>query len=155
MMNNYYDYYNYLNNLNNKQMSSNMPNVNNYQTQNKKDLGYDTNPYTGFMRGNMFNNLYDQYKNYKPQELKPASEEEQALLFVQMYGFAAHDLGLYLDVYPNDTNAINLRNQYIEKYNEALANYENTYGPLNLDNQVPANIPWIWDTKKWPWEGTR
>ena len=27
-------------------------------------------PKEGFLRGNLFNNLYDEYKNYKPQELK-------------------------------------------------------------------------------------
>ena len=162
-MNNYADYYNYINNLNpnmNKNMMSNMKNkMNNTPNQinnmKQKDFGYDTDPYTGFIRGNMFSGLYDPYKNYKPQELNPANEKESALFLVQMYDFAAHDLSLYLDTNPNDANAINLRNKYINMYKQALAEYESRYGALTQDSQMLETKPWAWNTKKWPWEGTR
>ena len=97
-MNNYIDYYNLMNSLN--QQNGNSSSYNN------GNLGYDLDPYVGFTRGNMFNGLYDSYMNYKPYEINPQNEKQYLLLIVQMYGFAAHDLGLYLDVFPNDSNAI-------------------------------------------------
>lgn len=142
-MNNYVDYYNYMNNINQNRNS------------NQRKLGYDTEAYLGFIRGNMFSNLYDPYQNYQIQELNPNNEQEYLLLLVQMYGFAAHDLGLYLDVNPNDGKAIDLRNNYINLYNQSLANYESKYGSLTLNSQGLDTKPWAWNTKKWPWEGNR
>ena len=142
-MNNYVDYYNYMNNINQNRNSNQMK------------LGYDTEAYLGFIRGNMFSNLYEPYQNYQIQELNPNNEQEYLLLLVQMYGFAAHDLGLYLDVNPNDGKAIDLRNNYINLYNQSLANYESKYGPLTLNSQGLDTKPWAWNTKKWPWEGNK
>ena len=36
-------------------------------------------PYEGFIRGNLFDDLYQQYKNYRPRRLVP--DNEQAELF--------------------------------------------------------------------------
>lgn len=156
-MNNYIEYYNYLNNLNQNTINPNnkMANMNSISSNNMNNLGYDIDPYNGFMRGNMFNSLYDPYKNYQIQEINPTNEREYALLMVQMYGFAAHDLGLYLDVNPNDANAINLRNEYIKLYKQALAEYEHRYGSLDLSSNMLEATPWAWDSEKWPWEGNR
>lgn len=143
-MNNYIDYYNLMNNLN--QQTGNSSSYNN------GNLGYDLDPYVGFTRGNMFNGLYDSYMNYKPYEINPQNEKQYLLLIVQMYGFAAHDLGLYLDVYPNDSNAIKLRDKYVNLYKKSVNDYENKYGPLTLSSELLNSSPWNWDSKKWPWE---
>ena len=147
MMNDYVDYYNYINSLNQ------MNNTNQFQNNSPKNTLAE--PYTGFVRGNMYNNLYNQYKNYRPQELNPANEKEYAKLLLQMYCFAAHDLGLYLDVYPNDTNVIKQRAEYVKMYNEALRQYESTYGPVTQNSVMLDNTPWAWNSKKWPWEGIK
>ena len=59
-MNNYIDYYHYLNNLNQNAMNTpnKMPKMGSNKSVNMNNLGYDTDPYTGFMKGNMFSNLY-------------------------------------------------------------------------------------------------
>ena len=164
-MNDYMDYYSYINNLNQMPNSNQMINPNQMMNQNTnkvKKSNKNTNqnnglaePYQGFTRGNMFDNLYDEYKNYRPQELNPTNDKEYAMLLMQMYGFAAHDLGLYLDVNPNDTNALRQRAEYIRMYNEALAQYENSFGPITQNSVMLETTPWAWDTKKWPWEGNR
>ena len=133
-MNNYVDYQNYINNL---------------DQINKNSIA---EPYIGFIRGNMFNNLYDEYRNYKPQELNPQNDKEYAKMLLQMYCFAAHDLGLYLDVFPNDQNIMRKRAEYIRMYKEALMQYENMFGTITKDSITLENN-WSWDTKKWPWEG--
>ena len=68
-MNNYYNYgFNSNNNQNN--------------TLNKKID--NTNPSVGFERGNLFDNLYEPYKNYKPVDLNPKTEKEYLMYQVQM-----------------------------------------------------------------------
>ena len=37
------------------------------------------NPNEGFIKGNLFSNLYSEYKNYKPQNLNPRNEQEKML----------------------------------------------------------------------------
>lgn len=159
MMNDYIDYYNYMNNLNEMQNANLMPNnfqvpINTNQKKSNK-TNKIAEPYIGFTRGNMFDNLYYEYKNYKPQELNPTNDKEYLQLLVQMYDFAAHDLGLYLDINPNDNEIIRKRAEYISMYKQALEQYENNYGPITESSKMLESTPWNWNTKKWPWEGNR
>lgn len=108
-------------------------------------------PYEGFIRGNLYNNLYEQYKNYRPARLVPNNEQAEMLLNVNQLTFAAHELNLYLDVYPNDTNMIKLFNQYRQMANEAIKKYEGKYGPLTIDTLSNPNT-FSWETYSWPWE---
>mgnify|MGYP003311820706 CR=1 FL=1 len=108
-------------------------------------------PYDGFIRGNLFNNLYEQYKNYRPARLIPNNEQASLLLNVNQLSFAAHELNLYLDVYPNDTNMIKLFNQYQKMTNEAVREYESKYGPLTV-NTVSNPDNFSWEAYSWPWE---
>lgn len=108
--------------------------------------------YLGFTRGNLFQNLYDPYKNYQPAEIQPKNEQEYALLLVQIYEFATHELTLYLDNYPNDQNAIQLRSQYQSLYENALREYENKYGALTLTSDTLNQVPFNWHKTRWPWE---
>lgn len=117
---------------------------------NKYELEKDA--YTAFVKGNSFKNLYNQYKNYRPFDINPQSEKEYGLLLIQIYGFVAHDLGLFLDVNPNNENAIKLREKYINLYNQALMEYEQKYGSLSLDSDMLGAIPWSWDNNNFPWE---
>jgi len=155
-MNNFIDYYNYMNNLNSEQGQVSALNFNKSQINNfNSKFDYTTEPNIAFMRGNLFNNLYTPYKNFKPMDINPNSEKEYALLLVQMYCFAAHELNLYLDVNPNDSNAINLRNNYINMYKKSVREYENKFGPLGTSSKVLNGTPWAWNTNKWPWEGNK
>ena len=149
-MNNYTDYYNYLNsydNINFMPHNNIIPNLNypnNIQNNNILDSK------EGFIKGNMFNNLYEPYKNYKPVELKAKNEKEDMIMGLDEYRFALIDLGLHLDIYPNDTNAINLFNKYLNKEKELKRLYESKYGPLTISNQIQNNYAWI--KSPWPWE---
>lgn len=109
-------------------------------------------PYEGFMRGNLFQNLYDPYENYRPARLIPNDEREELLLNISQMAFAAHELNLYLDVFPNDRNALTQFNRYRRMANEAMNIYENKYGPLTLTSDTLETYPWAWESKQWPWE---
>lgn len=159
-MNNYNDYYNYINSgyndMNFMTNPNSMINDMNYQTvfpntPMKTSSNQIAETFTGFKRGNMFDNLYDEYKNYKPQELKAKSEREDLLMQIDEQRFAMIDLGLYLDIYPNDKNALNLFNTYLNKEKELKRVFESKYGPLTLNSPVQTNN-WLWDNSPWPWE---
>ena len=54
-------------------------------------------PYEGYLKGNLFQNLYDGYKNYKPYNIPVKNERDELLLNVGQLSFAAHELNLLLD----------------------------------------------------------
>jgi len=111
-----------------------------------------TEPYKGFIRGNMFENLYEQYKNYKPMNINSTNERENLLNQLQQYAFALIDLDLYLDVNPNDSSAIKLYNNYLGIKKQIMDKYENMYGPLTLDSDDLNKNSWVWIRSPWPWE---
>lgn len=144
-MNNNFNYPNY-NYQNNKNMQTNMPKMNNYNNQNL------FTPYEGFIKGNMFTSLYDPYRGEKPFQIKPMNEQAEMLTSIDSLGFATIDLNLYLDVNPDDRNAINLFNQYRMQKEELMKKYQEKYGPLVLTSDALNNYPWMWDNRPWPWE---
>ena len=138
-MNNYYNYPNY-----------------NHQNKVQNQMNYNNpklyNPYEGFIRGNLFPNLYDGYKDYKPFQINPMNEQAEMLTNIDSLGFATIDLDLYLDINPNDQNAIGLFNQYRKEKEELIKNYELKYGPLLLNSEALNSVPWMWNDRPWPWE---
>lgn len=107
-------------------------------------------PYQGFIRGNMFKNIYDNYS--KVYDIKPMNEQAELLTYIDMFDFACIDLSLYLDVNPNDQQAIQLYNQIKEEKVKVTSKYEQNYGPLSLNSKNLNMFPWSWNNSPWPWE---
>ena len=160
---NFNDYYNYLNEYNDMNYMSNpnqiiedlnyqniMPN-NNLSNTIQKQNNNILNTEEGFKRGNMFRNLYDEYKDYNPRKLTASSEREDMLMQIREYNFAMIDLGLYLDMYPNDKETLRLFNTYLNNKKELVNLYEEKYGPLTIDSEFQKSN-WKWDNSPWPWE---
>ena len=104
-------------------------------------------------RGNLFANLYDPYKNYQPVALTGKNEKEKLYLdFIRM-AFAAHELNLYLDNFPNDQSMIQLFNDYRQKSDTLKNQYEQKYGPIDISSNALNTTPFAWVDQKWPWEG--
>ena len=110
------------------------------------------NSYEGLVRGNMFENLYDPYRDFKPALLKASNEREELMQKIQQYAFAMNDIALYLDVYPNNKDMLNLYNEYLKNYNVSLNNFERRFGPICRDSMVSATQTWNYDNAPWPWE---
>ena len=155
-MNNYPNFknFNYANsnmmkdmNMYNKQ---NNPFNNQYKDQNNINSLYD--PYNGLIRGNLFKNLYDPYKASEPYEIKPMNEQARMLTSIDALSFAMVDLGLFLDVNPNNQDAIRLFNQYREEKENLTKEYESKYGPITLDSDSLNAYPWSWNDMPWPWD---
>ena len=150
---------NFMNNVPNNMMNGsnmgfnpdNSMGINNNQV-NDIDKNNILDPTKGFIRGNMFSNLYDQYKNYKPLNLDPKNERDAMLMSFQQYNFALTDLELYLDSYPNDRNTMNLYKQYLSIIDDIKKEYEKKYGPLTCSSMYTVNNNWKWNNSPWPWE---
>ena len=125
-----------------------MDTINSYDNIINDRSGNLLSPKDGFLKGNMFNNLYNKYKNYPINDLNIQNKREELLYNYMMYNFTLTDLGLYLDNYPNDVNVINLYNNYLNEY-------ERNYGPLTIDSHYLNTSPWTWDNSPWPWEVTK
>ena len=109
-------------------------------------------PYEAYTKGNLFENLYNQYKNYQPLKIRVNNEREEMMLNVGQMSFVAHELNLYLDNFPNDREALNLFNKYQKMANELMKNYERKYGPIKVSSMDMMKTPFAWEQDKWPWE---
>lgn len=154
-MKDFNDYYNYLINGNEFQNENfkfdNMAFANTFMRDNLNLY----EPYEGFIKGNLFKNLYNEYKNYKPMTLRPTSEKNALMLEIQKYKFALNDLNLYLDVNPNNKEAINIYNNYVVELDKLTKYYENLYGPISLNNNLIKTSNFNWINCPWPWEVMR
>lgn len=139
---NYYNYQTYNNFDYSEFVENNMRKSSNIGTNNSL-----YSPYEGFIRGNMFKNLYDPYLSAEPYEIRPMNEQAETLTEIDSLCFALIDLGLYLDVYPNDRDIINLYNNYLSRKTELTNNYEKKYGPLTLNSSALNTYPWAWESK--------
>ena len=110
------------------------------------------NPYEGFIKGNLFKNLYDSYKNLKPVNIEINNEQDELLLNVRELSFMVHELNLLLDNYPNNSDILSLFNRYLKLEDEVRKNYERRFGPLEVTSITSNNTPFVWVKDKWPWE---
>ena len=151
-MNNYVDFngYNFMNA--DSYLNSNMNMYNNSFNNYQKDYNNLYTTYDGLIKGNLFKNLYTPYKNNEPYDIKPMNEQASMLTDIDSLCFALVDLNLYLDVYPDDKNIINLFNQYRKEKDSIIKDYEKRYGPLTLDSESLKSYPWAWNNMPWPWD---
>lgn len=110
-------------------------------------------PEEGYMKGNLFPELYDQYKNYQPVILRAKDEQSKLLLELSAVSFASHELNLYLDLHPNDESMLTLFNDYRRKANSLIDEYETKYGPITVNSDSLDASPFLWEVDAWPFEG--
>ena len=120
------------------------------EVNNKNIALYD--PYNGFIRGNLFKNLYDPYKKEEPYEIKPMNAQAELLTKIDALSFAMIDLNLLLDVNPENRDAINLYSKYRDEKEKLTKDYENKYGPITTDSDKLNSFPWGWIDMPWPWD---
>ena len=78
------------------------------------------------------------------------TEREILLKKISTYQFAAHDLQLFIDTHPNDTETVTKMRAFKEKAQPLIAEYESKYGPLTKSATTQNN--WNWIKAPWPWE---
>lgn len=80
-------------------------------------------------------------------------EKKNLLYYITVVSFAALDASLYLDTHPQDEDAMEYFNHFIEARRQAVKEYSMRFGPLNLDQIKDSSDEWKWATQPWPWEG--
>ena len=128
--------------------------MNNYNYFNNTFLNTDNNlygSYEGYLKGNLFRNLYEPYKNYKVANVNIRNEKDELLFNLDQTQFAMHELNLLLDVNPNNKEALNLFNSYKNTYDNLLEDYQSKYGPINVTGSNNST-PFDWVSGKFPWE---
>jgi len=78
------------------------------------------------------------------------SNRAMLLRRIQVAGFALQDAKLYLDVYPNNQEALAFYRKNLAIKNSAVAEYETKYGPLTAESYEPGNC-WKWIEPPFPW----
>ena len=107
-------------------------------------------PMEGFLRGNMFRDLYDPYKNLTYFKLVPKTEKEKALYKIMALSFAINDLNLYLDLHPDNKEAFDLFKKYVEDKKACTKEYTKNYGPLTVTKATGSKFNWL--DAPWPWD---
>ena len=107
-------------------------------------------PMDGFLRGNMFQDEYEPYKNLTYFKLNPSNDKERLLYQVMAYSFAINDLNLYLDLHPDNKGMLDLFKKYVKEEKELCNEYVNKYGPLEVNEVKGQKFDWI--NSSWPWE---
>ena len=141
--------------MNNNMNMYNMPNMFNMGPANNNMSNDLADPKVALDRGNLFNSLYDPYRNYKYRELKPSNKREELLLDILKHNFVLTELNLYLDVNPRDASMLGLYNRYLNNKKRLVDEYEKNFGPLTLDGLNIGDNDWNWSKSPWPWEGTK
>ncbi len=103
----------------------------------------------GFLRGNMFKDIYDHYKENMILNFIPQNNKEELLLKIYELDFAITDISLYLDIH-NDHKIYEIFKNYVKEYNKKVEEYEKNYGPLNLNYSNYTNYKWL--ENPWPWD---
>ena len=88
----------------------------------------------------------NQFKNTALIEYEQLIEDLQAALFVM------HDLDLYLDTHPDDSEAITQYNEYYKYKKELVAYIEARFGPIEQYAENPTSNQWAWAKAPWPWQ---
>ncbi len=78
-------------------------------------------------------------------------ERYELLNCVRASQFAMHEMGLYLDTHPYDTEALKKFEVYRLRYKEFVKQYEKEYGPLTMCGDFGSN-GYDWVNNPWPWE---
>ena len=82
-----------------------------------------------------------------------AVSRETLLSKLTALDFMAVDLGLYLNIHSDDSEAIKEYNNIIEAANIVRMKYEEMYGPLtSFRSYAMDTCNWQWKDNPWPWE---
>lgn len=119
-----------------------------YHLLDRENMFYSENE--GFMKGNIQKNIYNPYRNYVPNMPISNSDKERLMLEIQKHCFYLIDLGLYLDMHPNDKEALKCFNDTRNKYYRLINEYNKNYNPLMFIDST-SNDTYKWLEGNFPW----
>lgn len=80
------------------------------------------------------------------------NERGQMRRRISAVDFALFELVLFLDTHPDDIRAMKMREQYMKKREELVAEYESRFGPYVVTTDDVTGDQWTWIDNPWPWD---
>lgn len=80
------------------------------------------------------------------------SERSELLGKIRELEFAAVELNLYLDNFPENQQALASYNTFTCELMKLKKEYEMKYGVLTNFGYAESQMPWTWVNEPWPWE---
>ena len=75
--------------------------------------------------------------------------KERLLRALDAYSFMTYEALLYLDAYPNSSEALECYNKYRRLELRTKQEYESKYGPITMPTEASS---WQWTKGPWPWQ---
>ena len=69
---------------------------------------------------------------------------------IQSLSFAKTESELYLDVYPDNREALEYYKKILPELDAAMVEYQSKYAPLFAESVTGDS--WTWVKEKWPWQ---
>ena len=79
------------------------------------------------------------------------AERDNLIRQIMQCRFALVEANLYLDIYPNDKNALDYFRKHNARLHELTAEFEEKYGPVSARG-ANTDDGWNWADTPWPWE---
>ena len=86
----------------------------------------------GFLRGSIWNNLFEGYK-YILENIDSTSDEQRLMLMLQVYAFTSLELSMYITTHPDCTEAIKTLKRVNMEKQKLKETIELKYGALSSE----------------------
>ena len=101
----------------------------------------------GIIRGTLFPGLELSFMGMVNKDELPVTPKTE----LQVLAFAIQELALYLDTHREDTDALELYQEYQKMYHNAMMEFTNKCGPMNHGSPTTGKT-YQWLKDPWPWE---
>ncbi|WP_159887452.1 spore coat protein CotJB [Paenibacillus puerhi] len=71
---------------------------------------------------------------------------------LQAIDFVIVELTLYLDTHPDDIQALEQYNRFVQHRMQIAQEFQNEFGPLTSFGYSFSKAPWQWKEAPWPWQ---
>ncbi|EGK07744.1 spore coat protein CotJB [Kroppenstedtia eburnea] len=71
---------------------------------------------------------------------------------IQTVDFVLVELNLYLDTHPDDQQAVQQYNEFVQRSAALKNRFQSMFGPLYGFGNSYATCPWSWKEAPWPWQ---
>lgn len=105
-----------------------------------------------FTRGTVLPDLYLGYRNFVPKVPKGENERKEKEIEISKHLFYAHEMMLLADVYPNNSQFIELYHKHRGIADNLVKDFEKEYGPITPTSDQLGSSPWGWINNPWPWQ---
>ena len=113
---------------------------------NSQEFIVDSDIEKGFLKGSIWQNLYDPYK-YKVNKINKKNDFENALYMLQVYTFTSIELTLYICTHPDNVDAIKMLKKINQEKDKICEFIETRFKALSSSSNMAEGffkLPSTW-----------